>query len=73
MKDRDTWTSYMCQSGCNVCGKHWHTKNALALAAIHHDKTGHPTWAELATTVCYGASCEDQRESDSTFDTESWF
>lgn len=69
---RDTYTTFMAQSGCNTCGKHWMSKNALALVAIHHDKTGHSTWAELATTVCYGDPVMEQREQDN-FSVEGWF
>jgi hypothetical protein len=29
-------------------------KNAMALAAKHHDQTGHPTWADQYLMVRYG-------------------
>jgi hypothetical protein len=32
----------------------WDSKNAMALAAKHHDKTGHPTWADQNLSVRYG-------------------
>lgn len=32
----------------------WHASNAQALAAQHHDKTGHTTWAEVTMTIQYG-------------------
>lgn len=44
-------------AGCYVCHgheSHWDSKNALALAAQHHDRTGHPTWAEQCISVKYG-------------------
>jgi len=40
--------------GCNVCGKVWESKNTLALAAKHHDATGHSTWVEQVLSVRYG-------------------
>lgn len=46
------------QGGCFECMKgtdaKWFSKNALALAAKHHDKTGHKTWAEQVISVRYG-------------------
>ena len=50
-----------CMAGCFVCGKEWQSKNALALAARHHDATGHATWAEQVLSVRYGdVSKEDK-------------
>lgn len=45
-------------AGCFVCHAEapWHGKNALALAARHHDATGHPTWCEQVMVVRYGAA-----------------
>lgn len=45
--------------GCWVCQPDgslmWQGKNAMAVAARHHDSTGHRTWAEQHLTVHYGA------------------
>lgn len=45
------------RAGCFECfgdRAHWHGKNAQAVAARHHDATGHPTWCEVYMTVYYG-------------------
>lgn len=44
-------------AGCFVCHSEaqWTGKNALALAARHHDATGHPTWCEQVMSVRYGS------------------
>lgn len=45
-------------AGCVVCHgpsvAGWDSANAMALAARHHDATGHPTWAEQVVSVRYG-------------------
>lgn len=44
-------------AGCWHCGgsdARWHGKNALAVAARHHDATGHSTWCEQVMSVSYG-------------------
>src|SRR5580698_9359364 len=44
-----THTSTTCIAGCFTCNGSnyiWDTKNAMALAAKPHDKTGHSTWAD---------------------------
>lgn len=49
-------------SGCYQCGgvdARWHGKNALALAARHHDSTGHTTWCEQVMSVRYGPALGD--------------
>jgi hypothetical protein len=43
------------RGGCNNCNASWNRKNALALAAQHHDKTRHLTWAEVTQRTEYGA------------------
>jgi len=43
------------RGGCVRCGATWNRKNALALAAQHHDKTRHQTWAEVTQRTEYGA------------------
>lgn len=54
---RRTSTSRDCRGGCFTCwgsDAHWLTPNAQGLAAQHHDRTGHETWAETHLTVRYG-------------------
>lgn len=44
-------------AGCFVCNNgdaQWFAKNALAVAARHHDATGHTTWCESVLSVRYG-------------------
>jgi len=43
--------------GCWTChggDAKWYGKNALAVAAPHHDATGHATWCEQTMSVRYG-------------------
>jgi len=50
-------TSRTIMAGCFVCNGSdaiWHGPNAQAVAARHHDATGHATWADVAMTVYYG-------------------
>lgn len=42
------------RGGCERCPQRWDGKNALALAARHHDLTQHPTWAEVTQRTEYG-------------------
>ncbi len=53
-------------AGCHIChGEYetgWDSKNALALAAQHHDRTGHPTWAEQCISVKYGDRADGSTE-----------
>jgi hypothetical protein len=47
-----------CMGGCFVCwgsDAQWTGPNAQALAARHHDSTGHNTWADIQLQVRYGA------------------
>ncbi len=49
-------------AGCRVChgpDAVWRQRNALALAARHHDATGHETWAEQTIIVIYGGEDGD--------------
>lgn len=55
------------RAGCFVChapGKGWTTSNAQALAARHHDVTGHQTWCNVYLTYRYGAAEADPRQTD---------
>jgi len=47
------------RAGCLVCtgtAAIWTGKNALAVAARHHDATGHATWADQILQVRYGSA-----------------
>lgn len=58
---RRTFTATDVSAGCFVCHGSdavWTSKNALALAARHHDSTGHQTWAEQHLSIRYGADAE---------------
>ncbi len=52
------------EAGCHVChtAAHWTGANAQAVAARHHDQTGHPTWCIVA--VSYGQHATDARQID---------
>ena len=39
---------------CERCSARWNGKNALALAAQHHDRTGHVTVADQTQRTRYG-------------------
>jgi len=44
-------------AGCWTChgsDAAWFERNAQAVAARHHDSTGHPTWCESVMRVSYG-------------------
>jgi hypothetical protein len=50
-------------AGCFDCwgsDAHWTTKNAQALAARHHDATGHHTWVDVYMGIRYGTD-KDKR------------
>ena len=46
------------RGGCYVChGPYdagWFARNTLAVAARHHDATGHAVWVEQVTGIWYG-------------------
>lgn len=55
------------RAGCYVCHgdkARWTSSNAQALAAQHHDRTGHPTWCDIALAVRYGRVTADDRQID---------
>lgn len=39
---------------CNGSDAIWHSKNAQAVAAKHHYKTGHTTWVDVYLSIRYG-------------------
>lgn len=41
---------------CRACNWEARTVNALALAAQHHDRTGHPTATSITRLVIYGTA-----------------
>lgn len=55
------------RGGCFVCHAErprWTGPNAQALAAQHHDRTGHATWCDIAMQVRYGRPAPDDRQHD---------
>ena len=56
---RETKTLVDAKSGCLECGLVWTSRNAVAIAARHHDATGHSTWAEQVISTRYGADGVD--------------
>lgn len=60
-------TSRIVKAGCCVChgtAVHWAGANAQAVAARHHDATGHETWAEMHLIARYGQDAPDARQID---------
>lgn len=53
-------------AGCYIChaGSHWESRNAMMVAARHHDATGHPTWAEQVVSVRFGDTAADKTEGE---------
>lgn len=54
-------------AGCFVCHGNtafWTSANAQALAAQHHDRTGHQTWCRIDMSVTYGVGAGDDRQID---------
>lgn len=54
---RRTSTARDVKAGCFTCNGSdamWTSPNAQGVAAKHHDKTGHPTWCDVAMTIWYG-------------------
>lgn len=44
-------------AGCFECwgtDAHWFSANSQAVAAKHHDKTGHTTWVDSTMSIRYG-------------------
>lgn len=61
MKRRSVTTRQV-RAGCYEChgGRpHWLGRNAVALAARHHDATGHRTWGDQAINTVYGDAVVD--------------
>lgn len=49
--------SVVAMAGCFDCwgtDAHWFAANAQAVAAKHHDKTGHTTWVDSTISIRYG-------------------
>lgn len=60
-----TWRDL--RAGCLIChgaDAHWTSANAQALAAQHHDRTGHATWCDVALSIRYGRIIPDDRQTD---------
>lgn len=41
---------------CSDCGKRWESRNAMGVAARHHQSTGHTVVVEVAYAHRYGES-----------------
>jgi cytochrome c551/c552 len=53
------------RAGCFQCHgseAHWLKPNAQAIAARHHDATGHTTWVETMTGIRYGDPSRTEQE-----------
>ena len=64
---RDTHVARHVMAGCFVCNGSdaiWTSPNAQAVAARHHDSTGHATWCDVAMTITYGHEQTDDRQTD---------
>ncbi|WP_257575645.1 hypothetical protein [Sphingomonas sanguinis] len=64
---RPTVSTHTATAGCVTChgqGTGWTGANALALAARHHDATGHATWCDTHLSVRYGNAQLDARQID---------
>ena len=49
-------------AGCRQCHGDqavWFERNAMGVAARHHDATGHETWVEQCIHTTYGGADED--------------
>lgn len=54
---RKYWVGRDVKAACYVCHgdeAYWTGKNAQAVAAKHHDSTGHSTWVEVYMSISYG-------------------
>jgi hypothetical protein len=54
---RTTYISHDVIAGCFACNGNdyiWNSKNAQAVAARHHDATGHTTWVDVNMRIQYG-------------------
>lgn len=59
MSNRPTHVSRDVRAGCRNCQARWSGKNAQAVAAKHHDATGHETWVEVNMAITYGGRRPD--------------
>lgn len=65
--NRPTWSKLAgVVAQCQGCGWTAATVNGLALAAIHHDQTGHVVRIELTTNVVYGDADKAARDTGQT-------
>lgn len=49
---------------CNGTDYIWNAANAQAVAAKHHDKTGHETWVDSTISIRYGGSLPKKTTGD---------
>jgi hypothetical protein len=60
---RETYTGILtAHAECETCGWSTHTRNALGLAAQHHDRLGHVVRAEQTIGVRYGGGQRGARK-----------
>jgi hypothetical protein len=62
---RTYYVSRTMQGGCFVCNNGdaiWFEKNAQAVAARHHDATGHQTWVDVIMMIRYGENPKEEQE-----------
>lgn len=67
MRKRETFIGRHVEAGCLVCDgrvARWTNGAAQALAARHHDATGHQTWCEVTMAIRYGREASDTRQTD---------
>jgi hypothetical protein len=62
MPQRETYLSRDYHGGCETCGLNWRTRNAQALAAQHHDRTGHETFCEIWMNWRYGGKPPNEKK-----------
>lgn len=56
---RNTWTSWNYRAHCQGCTLVMNGKNALGLAAKHHDRTGHSVLVDVLGHVSYLNAADD--------------
>jgi len=66
---RTTYLAKTFTAGCFIChggDAAWHSANAQALAARHHDLTGHETWCNIVLQWTYGEHGDGEPTEDKT-------
>ena len=60
MSRRNTWRFFDYQARCRGCEWELYSKNALGVAAQHHDRTGHSVDIEVSGCVSYLSEAEHE-------------